>query len=76
MRATTLATETPAMLLVPGADELLAEMIWWVADGMRACPPHEWASPVHTKLEPDVTAWTCRICGSVTKSLHGESPAQ
>jgi hypothetical protein len=46
----------------------LGELIWWVADGMQLCPPHEWGCPVISKLQPERTAWTCRRCGRVSMS--------
>ena len=39
------------------------EMIWWVADAMQVCPPHEWACPMISKLDPERATWTCRRCG-------------
>ncbi len=43
----------------------LADTIWWVADGLRLCPPHRWGCPVVMKVDPEHVAWTCGRCGLV-----------
>lgn len=43
----------------------LLDLLWWVADALRLCPPHDWACPVVNKLEPELTTWTCRRCGAL-----------
>lgn len=64
-RAETLVAEVSTRSSSREGDALLGELIWWVADGMQVCPPHEWGCPVITKLDPDHTTWTCRRCGHV-----------
>jgi hypothetical protein len=41
----------------------MADYIWWIADGLALCPPHQWRCPVVTKVEPHHVAWTCVRCG-------------
>jgi hypothetical protein len=43
----------------------LDDAMWWIADGLQPCPPHEWDCPVIMKLDPDHVAWTCRRCGAI-----------
>lgn len=43
----------------------LDEMIWWVADGLQLCPPHDWQCPVVMKVDPGQVAWTCTLCGAI-----------
>jgi hypothetical protein len=65
-----------AILLSDGASPLydrraersLSSWVWWIADGLQPCPPHEWTCPVLMKLDPDHVAWTCRRCGAVALS--------
>jgi hypothetical protein len=64
-RLEALTTEVSDVLSGRHSDDLLGELIWWVADAMRVCPPHEWACPVIAKLDPEHTSWTCRRCGQV-----------
>jgi hypothetical protein len=44
------------------------EDIWWVADGLRWCPPHAWSCPKVTKLDPEQVAWTCVRCGAIAQT--------
>jgi hypothetical protein len=46
----------------------LVELIWWVADGLHGCAPHEWVSPEVMKLDPERAEWTCARCGAVETS--------
>ncbi len=43
----------------------LDDAIWWVADGLRTCPPHDWQCPVVMKADPARVAWTCSLCGAI-----------
>lgn len=43
----------------------LGDTVWWVADGLQPCPPHQWGCPVVMKLDPEHVAWTCRRCGAI-----------
>jgi hypothetical protein len=61
-----------ALLIDPGGplyssarERSLGEMVWWVADGLRVCPPHRWGCPVVMELDPDHVAWTCGLCGVI-----------
>jgi len=45
----------------------LAELVWWVMDGVQVCPPHEWGCPIVAKLAPDEVTWTCRRCGAIAR---------
>jgi hypothetical protein len=47
------------------ADRTLGEAIWWIADGLETCPPHDWRCPVVMKLDPAHVAWTCARCGAI-----------
>jgi hypothetical protein len=42
----------------------LADAIWWIAEGLQLCAPHDWRCPVIMKLDPDHVAWTCARCGT------------
>ena len=46
----------------------LDDAIWWVVDGLRTCPPHEWRCPVVMKVDPAHVAWTCSLCGAIATS--------
>jgi hypothetical protein len=46
----------------------MIDTIWWVADGLRLCPPHRWGCPVVMKVDPEHVAWTCGRCGLVRTS--------
>ena len=47
---------------------LLDQTIWWIADAMQECPPHDWRCPVVSKLHPYELAWTCALCGATALS--------
>ena len=64
-RARVLITDGAGPLYNPAPKRSLSEMIWWIADGLQPCPPHEWDSPVIMKLDPERVAWTCRRCGEI-----------
>lgn len=54
----------------------VGDAVWWIADGLRVCPPHRWGCPVIVKLDPDHVAWTSGRCGEVATSDHvGVKPA-
>jgi hypothetical protein len=46
----------------------MADYVWWIADGLALCPPHQWHCPVVTKVEPHHVAWTCVRCGALGTS--------
>jgi hypothetical protein len=43
----------------------MSDFVWWIADGLVLCPPHQWRCPVVTKVEPHHVAWTCVRCGAL-----------
>lgn len=49
----------------PGSPRSIRDMIWWIADGLQPCPPHEWGCPKVMKVDPDHVAWTCQRCGAI-----------
>lgn len=51
----------------------ISEVVWWIADGLQPCPPHDWACPKVMKTEPEQVAWTCRSCGAIART---SDPAQ
>jgi hypothetical protein len=55
-------------LYVPEAARSVGESVWWIADGLDPCPPHDWGCPVVMKLDPEHVAWTCRRCGAIATS--------
>jgi hypothetical protein len=47
------------------SERTMGEAIWWAADGLALCPPHDWSCPVIMKLDPDHVGWTCARCGAI-----------
>jgi hypothetical protein len=75
-RALVLLTSGSGALYDPGAASSMGEAVWWIADGLRLCPPHDWGCPVVMKVEPEHVAWTCARCGAIaTAHDAGELPA-
>jgi hypothetical protein len=64
-RVQVLVTDGTGPLYNPAPERSMGEAIWWVADGLALCPPHEWRCPVIMKLDPDHAAWTCARCGAI-----------
>jgi hypothetical protein len=64
-RARVLVTDGSGPLYNPVPARTLEDMVWWIADGLQPCPPHDWDSPVIMKLDPEHVAWTCRRCGEI-----------
>jgi hypothetical protein len=60
-----LLTDGAGPLYNPGPERSLGEAIWWIADGLQSCPPHDWGCPVIIKLDPDHVGWTCAHCGAI-----------
>jgi hypothetical protein len=64
------------VLLTDGAGPLfnatsarsISEMVWWIADGLQPCPPHDWGCPKVMKTDPEQVAWTCRSCGAIGRT--------
>ena len=71
-RALVLLTNGAGPLQTRASERPIDEVIWWVADGLQSCPPHDWECPVIVKLDPDHVAWTCAHCGVIGTS---EDPA-
>ncbi|HME04073.1 MAG TPA: hypothetical protein VKG38_13710 [Solirubrobacteraceae bacterium] len=71
-RALVLLTDGAGPLYNRASERPIDEVIWWVADGLQSCPPHDWECPVIVKLDPDHVAWTCAHCGVIGTS---EDPA-
>ena len=46
----------------------VGDAVWWIADGLRLCPPHRWGCPVIMELDPEQVAWTCGQCGLIAVS--------
>lgn len=65
-RALALLTDAGGPLYTSAREPSLGEMVWWVADGLRLCPPHRWGCPVVMKADPEHVAWTCGLCGVIT----------
>lgn len=64
-RVLALLTDGAGPLYNPAPERSIGEAIWWVADGLALCSPHDWRCPVHMKLDPDHTAWTCARCAAI-----------
>jgi hypothetical protein len=67
-RALVVLTDGGGPLYGPGAARSMGESVWWIADGLGPCPPHDWGCPVIMKLDPEHIAWTCRRCGAIATS--------
>jgi hypothetical protein len=67
-RTRSMITDGAGPLYSHGAERSLIEAIWWIADGLVPCPPHDWRSPVIMKLDPKHVAWTCSRCGAIAKT--------
>jgi len=67
-RALVLLTDGSGPLYDRGAPGSLTDAVWWIADGLKPCPPHDWACPVVMKLDPEHVAWTCARCGAIASS--------
>jgi hypothetical protein len=67
-RVLTLLTDGGGPLYTPAAECSLEQAVWWIADGLPQCPPHDWGCPVIMKLDPAHVAWTCARCGATTVS--------
>jgi hypothetical protein len=75
-RALVLLTTGGGPLYDPSVAQSMGEMVWWIADGLALCPPHEWGCPVIMKLDPEHVAWTCGRCGAIaTTDDARERPA-
>jgi hypothetical protein len=64
-RARTLLSDPRGPLYRGDPEHSLIEMIWWIADGLGLCPPHQWSCPVIMKADPEHVAWTCGRCGHI-----------
>jgi hypothetical protein len=64
-RVAVLLADGASPLYFPAAERSLDDALWWIADGLQPCPPHEWDCPVIMKLDPEHVAWTCRRCGAI-----------
>jgi hypothetical protein len=64
-RVQVLLTDGSGPLYNPSSERSLTEAIWWIADGLQSCPPHDWGCPVIMKLDPDHVGWTCAHCGAI-----------
>jgi hypothetical protein len=60
-----LLTDGAGPLFNPAPERSLGEAIWWIADGLQSCRPHDWGCPVVLKLDPDHVGWTCAHCGAI-----------
>lgn len=70
-RALVLLTDGSGPLYERGAPGSVSDAVWWIADGLRPCPPHDWGCPVLMKLDPEHVAWTCARCGAIATSDDG-----
>jgi hypothetical protein len=61
-----LLTDATGPLYNLASERTMSETLWWVADGLQNCPPHDWACPVVMKIDPEHVAWTCAQCGATT----------
>lgn len=64
-RARLLVCDGTGPLYNPTPERSFEDALWWIADGLRLCPPHAWDGPVLMKLDPEHAAWTCARCGAV-----------
>jgi hypothetical protein len=64
-RLVTLLSDGGSALYCSMPQRSLGEMIFWIADGLQPCPPHDWRCPVVMKLDPEHVAWTCGRCGAI-----------
>jgi hypothetical protein len=71
-RALVLLTSGGGPLYDRGAARSMGDAVWWIADGLRVCPPHDWGCPVIMKLDPEQVAWTCGRCGAIA-TTHDSS---
>jgi hypothetical protein len=67
-RALTLITDATGPLYNGASTRSLREAVWWIADGLRACSPHDWRCPAIMKLDSVHIAWTCVRCGATALS--------
>ena len=67
-RALVLLTDGNGPLYARGAVGSVSDAVWWIADGLLPCPPHDWDCPVVMKLDPEHVAWTCARCGAIATS--------
>jgi len=74
-RALVLITDGGGPLYDPSAARGMGEGVWWIADGLRPCPPHDWGCPVIMTVDPERVAWTCRRCGAMATGDDGHAPA-
>ena len=75
-RALVLLTDGNGPLYDRGSAGSVSDAVWWIADGLRPCPPHDWDCPVVMKLDPEHVAWTCARCGAIATSCdRAERPA-
>lgn len=75
-RVLNLLTDPSGPLYNIDSDRSMNEALWWVADGLQRCPPHDWRCPVVMKRDPEHVAWTCARCGASSLSDDsGLSPA-
>lgn len=64
-RTLELLSDGTGPLFNPASRRSIAEMVWWIADGLQPCPPHAWGCPKVMKLDPEHVAWTCERCGAI-----------
>ena len=64
-RALVLLTDGNGPLYDRAGANAVSAAVWWIADGLRPCPPHDWDCPVVMKLNPEHVAWTCARCGAI-----------
>ena len=75
-RARALLTDKRGPLYSCLSGASVKDALWWIADGLRLCPPHRWGCPVTMKLHPEHVAWTCGQCGTIaTSDSHEVRPA-
>jgi hypothetical protein len=67
-RALVVLTNGGGPLYVREAAGSMGESVWWIADGLDPCPPHDWGCPVVMELDPEHVAWTCGRCGAIATS--------
>lgn len=65
-RVLDLVTDGTGPLYNPTPRRSIEEAVWWIADGLYPCPPHDWRCPVVMKADPDHVAWTCARCGAIS----------
>jgi hypothetical protein len=64
-RLQSLLTDGAGPLYNGASERSLGDLVWWVADGLQLCPPHDWGCPLVLEFDPARVGWTCARCGAI-----------